>query len=33
VADDWLDDGTLLDCDLTRGGVGTTGGYWMLLAA
>jgi uncharacterized protein YkwD len=33
VADDWLDDGILLDCTLTRGGVGTTGDYWTLLAA
>ena len=33
VADDWLDDGILLDCTLTRGGVGSTGGYWTLLAA
>jgi uncharacterized protein YkwD len=33
VADDWLDDATLLDCSLTRGGVGTTGDYWTFLAA
>ena len=33
VADDLLDEETLLDCDLSSAGVGTTGGYWTLLAA
>ncbi len=33
VADRWADDAALLDCSLTSAGVGTTGGYWTLLAA
>ena len=33
VADGWLADATLLDCSLTSAGVGTTGGYWTLVAA
>ena len=32
VADGWLADATLLDCSLTIAGVGTTGGYWTLVA-
>jgi uncharacterized protein YkwD len=33
VADGWLADATLLDCALTSAGVGTSGGYWTLVAA
>ena len=33
VADDLLADAALLDCSLTTAGVGTTDGFWTLLAA
>ena len=32
VAAGWLSAGTLLDCGLTRAGVGTTDGFWTLVA-
>ena len=33
VADDWLDDDSLLDCGLTTAGIGTVDGFWTLVAA
>jgi hypothetical protein len=33
VAQGWLADDTLLDCDLDTAGVAATDGYWTLLAA